>query len=144
MADPGFTLDERTLTLVRKKFTQTLNIPAEMITMDSVESWMTDTVLIRFKATLFGEELPTHTETAYEQVPATWWQHFKHDYAERWWLRALVRRRPPRARTITLTATWENMAAYPWAELRSQPTPGYLGAAVRVTMTGIGDEGDDE
>jgi hypothetical protein len=125
--------EQRTLTLVRKKFSQVLSIPTEMIDLSVVESYFTDSLLIRFKAVIYGEELPPHTETAHEQVPATWWQHFKHDYADRWWLRALVRRRPPRARTITLTTTWENMAAYPWAQLRTQPTPGHLGAAVRLS-----------
>lgn len=26
--------------------------------------------------------------------PRTWWQHLKHDYAGRWWMRWYVRRRP--------------------------------------------------
>jgi hypothetical protein len=142
------TFEQHTLTLVRKKFAQVLQIPAEMIDLSVSESYFTDSLLIRFKATIYGEELPPHTETVHEQVPATWWQHFKYDYAERWWLRALVRHRPPRARTITLTATWENMAAYPWAQLRTQPTPEHLGAAVRLSwmtanLSTGGDDGDD-
>jgi hypothetical protein len=142
------TFDEKTLTLVRKKLTQVLQVPAEMLAVDVTHSFFEDAFLVRLKATIYGEELPPHTETRYAYEPATWWCHFKHTYADRWWLRAFARRWPPEMKTITLTATWENMAAYPWAQLRTQPTPGYLGAAVRLTMplTSIltGDDEDDD
>lgn len=84
-----------------------------------------DNLLMQLQAYVLGEKLPDHTETAKGSVsveyPATWWQHAKHQYRERWWIRTLARRRPPRMQTKTetgtLAATWHHMTAYPWARL---------------------------
>lgn len=142
------TFEEHSLTLVRKRLSMTQILPRDLIEAsidaDSMMSYFTDDVLLRFKAAILGEELPPATDTAHEQVPLTWWDHFKADHAERWWLRSLVRRRPPRARTITLTTTWENMAAYPWAQLRTQPVPPSLGDPVWLSwMTSTVKRGDE-
>lgn len=140
-------LSVRSLTLIRKKIALTLAIPEEQIALsiDPQFNFLTDMITMRLKTYLYGEQLPPHTVTRTVPVPATWWDHYKHAQAERWWLRALVRRRPPNMKTITLTATWENIAAYPWMQLRT-PVPEYLGAAVRLalpptsTITGTGDD----
>lgn len=67
-----------------------------------------DRLTIRLKGHLLAERLPPqnvhhvwngeHEFTLTTTVPrhATWWDMFKDTYRTRWWLRALVRRRPVR------------------------------------------------
>jgi hypothetical protein len=88
-------------------------------------------LLMQLSAYVLGEKLPDNTVTQTGSVsvdyPETWWQHFKHQYCERWWMRALARRRPPkmltRTATGTVTATWHHMTAYPWARYTHQVPP---------------------
>jgi hypothetical protein len=144
-------LSERSLTLVRKKIALTIGIPEEQIALsiDPAFQFITDTLTARLRTYLYGEQLPPHTETRTIYTPATWWEQLKYEKAGRWWMRRLVRRHPVRQKPITLTATWENMAAYPWMQLRT-PVPEYLGAAVRLSLpptsrvTGVGDGDDDD
>lgn len=131
MTGPTFT--EHQLTLVRKKFTAQLAISPELVELSTATDWLTDRLVMQARIHVFGEELPPHTETRTVRVPDGWWQHYRHDHAEKRWMRRSIRKHPVRMREITLTATWENMAAYPWADLRTQPVPGYLGAAVRLS-----------
>ncbi len=135
--DPfGDTLTEQSVVLVRKKFAMVKHLPRPIIESAKIEvltDLFVDEIALAIRAHVFGERLPSHTETRTTYVPATWWQHLKQDKAARWWMRWLVRRRPVRTEAITLTATWENMAAYPWADLRTR-VPNYLGAAVRLSF----------
>lgn len=96
-------------------------------------------LLMQLQAYVLGEKLPENTVTATGSVsveyPASWWQHFKDTYRERWWMRALARRRPPRMQTKTetgtLTATWHHMTAYPWARYTHRvPSSEHLGYPV--------------
>lgn len=144
--EPDFS--DRTLTLVRKKLAMAVRFDCGLIDAAVEFDGFFDEYLMRFKASVYAEQLPSHTETRTVYVPATWWQQLKYEKAGRWWLRPLVRRRPVRQKPITLTATWENLAAYPWMALRTPP-PEYVGAAVRLTLpptstiTGT-DDGDDD
>lgn len=64
-------------------------------------------------------EVTSHNAEWHETRWASWWDHFKDTYRQRWWLRALVRRRPvryvdiPHSREITLTV--ESYRTFPEA-----------------------------
>lgn len=81
-------------------------------------------MLIELTSYVLGQKLPPHevaeTRVVRFERPASWWQHFKQQYAARWWARRLVARRPARmveeTERVTLTATWRHMAAYPWTD----------------------------
>ena len=126
------------LTLVREKLVMVTQLPQDFLDSVSVEvarNVLTDNIALRIKALVYGEVLPAHTVTDTVPVPASWWQHFKQDHAYRWWLRGFVRWRPVRTTDITLTTTWREMAAYPWAELRTLiPDDIDLGSAVRISL----------
>lgn len=144
----GITLDQHTLTLVKRQFTEVIGVPAEMLELDTAHGFFTATLMVRLRAAIYGEILPPHTETRTAYVPDGWWQHYRHDHADRWWMRRSVRRHPVRKRKIELTATWEHMAAYPWAQLRTQPVPGSLGDVTHLswmtsTLTGPWTGNDD-
>lgn len=54
--------------------------------------------------------------------PATWWEHFKDTYRDRWWLRWLARRRPVRwereQRVVETVVDMTRMLAFPKADIR--------------------------
>jgi hypothetical protein len=130
------TLAQDSVILIKKKLALMMTIPQPVVAdlgVEALADWATDQLVLRLKTHILGEQLPSHTETASTGVPATWWQHYKHDYADRWWMRRFTRRWPVKTRTITLTATWEEMAGYPWHELRTE-LPMYMGAAVRIPL----------
>lgn len=140
-----------TLTLVRRTIALTVGIPEEQLALsvDPDFSFITNMLTVRLRTYMYGEELPAHTVTRTVYVPDGWWQHFRHDHANRWWMRRTLRRKPLRTHAIRMEATWENMAAYPWAQLRTPVPEQRLGAAIRLTMppatrvTGIDGEDDD-
>ena len=47
------------------------------------------------------------------EVPATWWDHFKHTYADRWWLRRYVKKHPVKTSRHRATVKVERMHSYP-------------------------------
>ena len=106
-----------------------------------VADHFTEGMIIRARGLVLGEKLPSHTETATGyatfESPATWWQHFKRQHGHRWWLRLFVRRPVRMAverRSVTLTATWKHMAAYPWADLTTViPEAFNVGRPVRLS-----------
>lgn len=55
------------------------------------------------------------------RVPASWWDEFKNTYRNRWWLRALVRRRPVAlvdiVRVVTVTVDLRRWRAFPEADV---------------------------
>jgi hypothetical protein len=139
--DAGIT--QHSLDLTWKRFTAQRAVPACVRDMDikAVHNLILDDMVIQASGYVLGEQLPSHVETATGfarfEAPASWWQHFKHQHGHRWWLRLLVRRRPVRmaaeVRRVTLTATWENMAGYPWAEYTTLAPNGRLGDPVRLS-----------
>lgn len=122
--------------LVRQRVSVYAKFPAEVLdslTVEQQQSFIDDTIAVRVRALIYGETLPSHTETRHAAVPASPWQHFKHDHARAWWMRPLAGRRPPLMKQITLTATWQEMAGYPWASLKTQ-LPDSMGPAVRLSL----------
>lgn len=134
---------QREVVLSWRKFVMQNQIPDCIADADIsvVGDHFTEGMIIRARGFVLGEKLPSHTETATGyatfEAPATWWQHVKHQHGHRWWLRLLVRRRPARmaveVRRVDLTATWEQMAAYPWADLTTAVPQSFgLGRPVRL------------
>lgn len=56
--------------------------------------------------------------------PASWWGHFRLQYAARWWMRGLVRRRPVRLvevpETVTVVVDLRETLLYPEARIAPQ------------------------
>lgn len=140
MTDPSLALKDHTLILTRQKLGLISDFSNELLDSIGIEqsaNYLADRFAFMLRAHVLGEVLPSHeqTETAYVSVfaPASWWQHFKEQYAEHWFMRALVKRRPVRVKARTehyrLTARWDHMAAYPWMTYRT-PTPDCLGQPV--------------
>jgi hypothetical protein len=129
--------------LTWKKFAVARTIPACVRDMkiDVEYDWMMESMVMRARGYVLGEQLPSHTETAtgfaHFEAPASWWQHVKHQHGHRWWLRSLVRWRPVRmaaeAQRVELTATWEQMAAYPWNESITRLPTDWVGDPVRLS-----------
>lgn len=105
-----------------------------------------DVFRFRVRTAVFGQRLPTehvtHDAVWHETRWATWWDHFKDTYRQRWWLRALVRRHPvryvsiPHTRKIELTV--EAYRKYPEAKLR---IPEDLGPVVYQVDTWTAEQG---
>lgn len=142
--DPtGATATRNGLVLTWKKFAMARTIPecVRDMEIDVGYDWITESMVMYARGHVLGEQLPSHTETAtgfaHFEAPASWWQHVKHQHGHRWWLRALARRRPVRmaaeVKRVELTATWENMAAYPWQTYATRGADRWLGSAVRLT-----------
>jgi hypothetical protein len=135
--DSPVDLRENALTLVRKRFGAYGTIPdciTQSLEVEEIRDHMLHGLLVRMRAEVLGEQLPPHEVTESKTVelgsPVSWWQHFKHAYADRWWMRRHVRKHPIRisvtTEKVTLTARWENFAAYPFSQLVT-PAPAYLG-----------------
>jgi hypothetical protein len=131
------------LVLRWKRFTMMRDVPNSVRDMDIDVAWnyMIEGLIVRATGHVLGEQLPSHTETAvgyaHFEAPATWWQHVKYQHGHRWWLKPLAKRRPARmtakTKQVTLTATWENMAAYPWADVATIAPQRWVGDPVRLT-----------
>lgn len=141
--DPdGATAIQDGVVLAWKKFAMMGAVPGCVRDMkiDVCDDWMVEQMVVRATGFVLGEQLPSHTETAtgfaHFEAPASWWQHVKHQHGHRWWLRPLVRLRPVRmaaeVKRVELTATWENMAAYPWQTYATRGADRWLGSAVRL------------
>ena len=83
-----------------------------------------DCLVVQMRTNVLGTKLPPHTVTQREivQTPATTFQMFKARHASAWWARWFVDRWPVvlQDHVVVLTATWEQMAIYPWQDLVPQ------------------------
>jgi hypothetical protein len=128
---------DRVLTLVRQKLSLMYGLSPDLVDEVSAEdlnSILARQIVLRIRGHVFGEQLPPHSETRSIHIPDGWREHWRWDHRERWWMRGWVRRRPIRLREVTITATWKNMAAYPWLSLRTQNLPYDFGQAVRLVL----------
>lgn len=96
---------------------------------------MRDMLIYEINARVLGENLPSFIETKSEifHTPKNPWQHFKEVYADKWFMRAVVKKWPVKfnRQKVTLTAEWDQWAIYPW--IKNLPiTPGW--EPVRMIM----------
>lgn len=112
-------------------------VDAELSVEQAAMRRAADDMIVRLRAWVLKYKLPGHTVnkrlTVHWEVPATWWDHFKADHADSWWLGWLVRWRPAqmqqRCRSVRFRAAWEDMALYPWQTFA--PSHRNLGRPVR-------------
>lgn len=89
-------------------------------------SFLTDDLVLHLEAIVLQDKLPPTKVTETEivttpPVPATWWDHFKHEYQDRTWLKHLiVHFKAPlykvEGREISLTVNLERYISYPEAQ----------------------------
>lgn len=110
--------------------------------VDSVRDMVRRDLTVMVTADIMAEHVDTKRirEEATRQVPATWWAHWKHAHANRWWLRWYVRRHPPAMSTITfaLDVDITRYYLYPFAQLEEDPfgpARRYLHVATRRHLT---------
>ena len=87
---------------------------------DSGFRFLRDEAIYRVNARVLAKELPSFTETKTEvlNTPKNPWQFFKDMYADTWFMRWIVKKWPVKyvKQKITLTATWDQWAVYPWLD----------------------------
>jgi hypothetical protein len=93
----------------------------------------------RLTTRLLTHQLAADSETVTVRVPATWRDHFKHQYAARWWARWLVRRRPARYTGQDVTVRLTRYATYPGAD--AAPRAAWLKTVVLVDDTTVDSAG---
>ncbi len=79
-----------------------LSTVASTLHVEAAEQALIGGTAYRFVADVLAERLPPETITRTVRgevgvyVPASWWDHFRWQYRERWWFRAVARRWPGR------------------------------------------------
>lgn len=96
------------------------------VDLRTVHDHIRNSFRLQLKTEIWGQRLAPETTRHYaewhEMRWATWWDHLKDTHRQRWWMRALVRRRPvryvdiPHSREITLTV--ESYRKFPAANFR--------------------------
>ncbi len=108
-----------------------------------------DDLVLELNAHLLGRKLPSFEVTKHHpySVPKNPWQMFKDMYADKWFMRWLVARWPVKfiKTKVTLTATWEQWATYPWLEgvpvtPKWQPVRTIFPARTKLTAKDMVDE----
>jgi len=95
-------------------------------------------LIIQMRAHIITERLEPKTISRRKfvrvSVPATWWDHFKRDYMNRWWFPDKLFK-PPVNKTIVANATFKvevnPMLMFPQADV---PTPSMLGKPYKAYM----------
>lgn len=139
---PGI-ISEQQVTLVKQRIatTQIVGMDVlESLRVDAFEDYLLHGMMVRLAGYVTTEQLPSHvaedTVRLAVDIPTSWWQHFKEQYSDKWFMRPIVKRRPVRTTirtsTYTLRATWDNMATYPWSDYVTN-LPAKFGEPVRVT-----------
>lgn len=138
-----YELVQRTVTLTRQKLGLHMALAEEFVESVGIEAasqYVSGQFALRLKATVLAEELPSYTDTdaatAWITYPDTWWDHFKHQYRDKWLMRWFVYRFPAkmkqRSSTVELETTWKNYATYPW-NTHASTLPDTFGRYVPVT-----------
>lgn len=70
-------------TLRRERFASRTAINLSLLEVDTLIEPLTDELIVRLNAHIYGEEMGTHTF----QTPTTWWDHLKQDHAPGWFLK---------------------------------------------------------
>ena len=127
-----------TFTLERRRYALSMELGS--YTRDSMEfnqRRLVDRMVHQFAAEVLAEKLPPETinesRIAVWNFPRSWWQHFKLEHSESWWLGWLVRRRPVQYavhdKQVTLTVNLERYRTFPQANIAY---PSELGPYVNV------------
>jgi len=74
-------------------------------------------LLMTIMAEVLTDHVETLRQTAKLNVPATWWQHFKQDHEQNWFMRKLIKRRPIRYTTWSSDVIFERLMRYPDARI---------------------------
>lgn len=98
-----------------------------------------DDMVAELRTGVLAEKLPPekveHTETVTFEHPDGWWQMFRQQHRDRWWMRWSTRRWPVRfqkhKKTVRLSVTLTRFHSFPEATVRLPE----LGDPVRVTVT---------
>jgi hypothetical protein len=100
------------------------------------QDFIRDELVHRLTATVLAEKLADDSYSATEQVPATWWQHWKQTQRDHRWFQWSPLRwlKPPRTRTLTVTVQWQRYGTRPYSEL-SAPRLGPVIYQEMVTPT---------
>lgn len=81
-----------------------------------------ESLMMRLTAVVLREHLVSDTYTAQLPVPASWWQHLKHDHAPAWF----TRRWPVRHVTWRRDVRFDRYATYPRATWAVPPELGQV------------------
>lgn len=98
-----------------------------------------DDMVAELRVSVLAEKLPPekveHTETVTFEHPDGWWQTFRDQYRDRWWMRWSTRRWPVRHQThrksVRLAVSLQRFHAFPEATVVLPE----LGNPVRVALT---------
>jgi hypothetical protein len=82
--------------------------------------FLADQLVARLKLNLLAGTLVNERQTHHFEVPATWWQHWKHDHQGSWYARRFVAWRGIRYTATGITAHYRQNAALPQARLPLQ------------------------
>ncbi len=109
---------------------------------DSAEvRWIAEEAAYSIEAVVLAEALPPQFEEAVQLVtveyPDGWWEAFRHEYRDRWWMRRSVARRPVRMhverRMASLRVDLRRYQTFPRASVALPD--GRLGEPVWITQT---------
>jgi hypothetical protein len=82
-----------------------------------------DTMIFQFKRDILTDTFARDTYQAHLNIPETWWQHWKFDHAEAWFMPMWwIARYPVRYRTETATIEVKRMHSYPEATFERDPS----------------------
>ncbi len=107
------------------------------VNIDMRRDPVADRIVATVRAKLYAEKLPTQSYVVCTPDPrwATWWDHLKATYRDRWWAAAYVRRWPPRTieTTVRTVVNVRSMWVFPDA-----PYARDMGAPMMWTTTDHG------
>lgn len=64
------------------------------VELSTIQDRVLDRLVMSLKAEIYSHKVAESSYTMAVPYPATPWQHFKHQYRTRWWMRRIVRRHP--------------------------------------------------
>lgn len=103
-------------------------LPPDLIDRLSLKQFINHierSMVVKLSTNVFAEKLPpetvTQTKVVHHMAPATWWQHYKKDFCNRWWMRWLVKQRPvvfkAEMQQLTFEVNLERFWKYPEASI---------------------------
>lgn len=109
--------------------------------LEFVHDMLPDHYIAQLTGFVLADKLPpehfSQSVTNVVYIPATWWQHFKHQYQDKWWMRTIPWKEI-RYRTETFTGTFEFDLErwYVFPKAKAMPPSNIFGTAVRWAQLG--------